>query len=90
MDISVTTSPTKEDLKTLSEGIGSYNQDYLADEVGFEKDTNFAVIAKDNEGKVLGGIRAKAFWNYCIIELLWLSPESRGLGLPLCQSSCHP
>lgn len=81
MDILVTTSPTKEDLKTLSEGIGSYNQDYLPDEVGFEKDTKFAVIAKDDNGKVLGGIRANAYWNYCIIELLWLSKESRGLGL---------
>jgi len=81
MEISVTTSPTKEDLKTLSEGIGSFNQDYLPDEVGFEKDTKFAVIAKDDNGKVIGGIRANAFWNYCIIELLWLSQESRGLGL---------
>ena len=81
MDILVTTSPTKEDLKTLSEGISSYNQDYLPDEVGFEKDTKFAVIAKDDNGKVLGGIRANAYWNYCIIELLWLSKESRGLGL---------
>ena len=81
MEISVTTSPTKEDLKTLSDGIGSYNQGYLPDEVGFEKDTKFAVIAKDDTGKVLGGIRANAFWNYCIIELLWLSKESRGLGL---------
>lgn len=81
MEISVTTSPAKDDLKTLSEGIGAFNQDYLPDEVGFEKDTNFAVIAKDDNGKVIGGIRAKAFWNYCIIELLWLSQESRGLGL---------
>ena len=81
MDISVTISPTKEELHALSEGIGAYNQNYLPDEIGFEKDTNFAVFAKDDKGKVLGGIRAKAFWNYCIIELLWLSEESRGLGL---------
>jgi len=81
MNISVTNSPTKEELATLSKGIGLFNQDYLPDEVGFEKDTKFAVIAKDNKGKIIGGIRATAFWNYCIIELLWLSKESRGLGL---------
>jgi GNAT superfamily N-acetyltransferase len=81
MGILVTTSPSKEDLKILSEGIGFYNQDYLSDEMGFEKDTKFAVIAKDDNSKVLGGIRANAYWNYCIIELLWLSKKSRGLGL---------
>lgn len=81
MNLVVTTSPTEEDLKALSVGIGSFNKDYLPDEVGFEKDTRFAVIAKDENGKVLGGIRANAFWNYCTIELLWLSKEIRGLGL---------
>jgi len=81
MEISVTFPPNKEDLKTLSKGIGSFNQDYLPDDVGFEKDTKFAVIAKNDKGKIIGGIRATAFWNYCIIELLWLSKESRGLGL---------
>jgi GNAT superfamily N-acetyltransferase len=81
MNLVVTTSPTQEDLKALSVGIGSYDKDYLPDEVGFEKDTKFAVIAKDANGKVLGGIRANAFWNYCTIELLWLSEETRGLGL---------
>tara|TARA_R110000744_G_scaffold22591_3_gene57716 strand:+ start:906 stop:1343 length:438 start_codon:yes stop_codon:yes gene_type:complete len=81
MNLVVTTSPTEDDLKALSVGIGSYNKDYLPDEVGFEKDTNFAVIAKDDNGIVLGGIRAKAFWNYCTIELLWLLKETRGLGL---------
>lgn len=81
MKIVVTTSPNKEDLKTLSKGIGSFNQGYLPDDVGFEKDTKFAVFAKDEQGKILGGIRANAFWNYCIIELLWLSKDSRGLGV---------
>jgi hypothetical protein len=69
MNISVTNSPTKEELATLSKGIGLFNQDYLPDEVGFEKDTKFAVIAKDNKGKIIGGIRATAFWNYCIIPI---------------------
>lgn len=80
MNITVTTTPNEEDLQTLSKGIGTFNQDYLPDEVGYEKDTRFAVLAKDEDGKVLGGIRANAFWNYCIIELLWLSKDCRGLG----------
>ena len=81
MQIEVTTTPSKEDLKTISEGIQSYNQEHLPDDVVFEPDTKFAVFAKDKNGKVQGGIRATAFWNYCIIELLWLAPTTRGLGV---------
>ncbi|WP_312553272.1 GNAT family N-acetyltransferase [Empedobacter brevis] len=81
MDIELTSTPKKEDLKAISEGIKSYNQNYLPDNVVFENDIRFAVFAKDKKGKVIGGIRACAFWNYCIIELLWLSEETRGLGI---------
>ena len=81
MNIEITSNPKKEDLKTISEGIQSYNQHYIPDDVVFEKDIKFVVFAKDNNGKVVGGIRACAFWNYCIIELLWLSEKTRGLGI---------
>ncbi|SEI88776.1 Acetyltransferase (GNAT) family protein [Myroides marinus] len=81
MDIELTCTPKKEDLKAISEGIKSYNQNYLQDNVVFENDLRFAVFAKDEKGKVIGGIRACAFWNYCIIELLWLSEKTRGLGI---------
>lgn len=81
MIIEVTSSPSKENLKTISEGIQIFNQAYIPDEVVFEEDTKFAVFAKDENGNVQGGIRASAFWNYCIIELLWLSPGTRGSGI---------
>lgn len=81
MTIEITSNPKEEDLSTISKGIKSYNQQYLPDHVVFENDTKFAVFAKDDDGKVLGGIRACAYWNYCILELLWLSKETRGLGV---------
>jgi GNAT superfamily N-acetyltransferase len=80
LKILVTETPSSEDLKTLSQGIKSYNQKHIPDEVVFEPDTRFVVLAKDDMGKVVGGIRANAYWNYCIIELLWLSEEVRGKG----------
>ena len=79
MHIEVTCSPSKEAL-ILSKGIQSFNQKHISDEVVFEEDTKFAVLAKDENGIVQGGIRATAFWNYCIIELLWLSEDTRGFG----------
>ncbi|WP_133407052.1 GNAT family N-acetyltransferase [Parashewanella tropica] len=78
MIIEVASSPSKEDLKTISEGIQSFNQQHMHDDVVFEPDTKFAVFARDEEGNVQGGIRAVAFWDYCLIELLWLSESTRG------------
>ncbi|GAA5442184.1 hypothetical protein Misp06_00353 [Microbulbifer sp. NBRC 101763] len=81
MNIEVTSTPQKEDLKFISEGIKKYNQKYIPDDVVFEEDTKFAVFAKSENGEIQGGIRATGFWNYCIIELLWLSEDTRGLGV---------
>jgi len=81
MDIELTSSPDPADLETISRGIKSYNQGYMPDEVVFEPDTKFAVFARNDDGKVVGGIRATAFWNYCIIELMWLADGARGQGL---------
>ncbi|WOT03983.1 hypothetical protein [Shewanella youngdeokensis] len=52
MKIEVTSSPLKKDLTTISEGIKSFNQEHLSDEVVFEPDTNFAVFAKDESGTI--------------------------------------
>ena len=81
MKIELAVSPDDADLKIINEGIKSYNQEYLPGEVVFEPDTRFAVFAKNSEGKVVGGIRANAFWNYCILELVWISKDARGLGV---------
>jgi len=81
MNIEVSTSPNKDDLEVISKGIQSFNQLHMPYHVVFESDIKFAAFAKDESGKVLGGIRATAFWNYCILELLWLSSETRGQGL---------
>jgi len=81
MIIEVSTSPDKSDLTIISQGIQSFNKQHISDNIVFEQDTKFAVFAKDEHGNVQGGIRATAFWNYCIIELLWLSAHVRGLGI---------
>ncbi len=81
MNIELTEHPNKADLKTISCGIQTYNQQHIPDDVVFEKDTCFAVFARNDNNQVVGGIRAVAFWNYCIIELLWLADETRGEGV---------
>ena len=81
MHIELSEIPNKTDLDILSQGIQSYNQHHITDDVVFEKDSRFSVFARDDNGNIIGGIRASGFWNYCIIELLWLSDETRGKGI---------
>jgi GNAT superfamily N-acetyltransferase len=81
MKIELAKSPSRDDLDTISQGIKSFNEEHMPDELVHEPDTRFAVFAKDERGNVVGGIRATAFWNYCIIELLWLSEATRGKGI---------
>lgn len=81
MNIELHDAPATDDLQIISQGIKAYNQAYLPDEVVFEPDTRFAVFARNGEGCIVGGIRANAYWNYCLIELLWLTAEVRGVGV---------
>ena len=81
MKVELSLSPAAEDLKTISKGIESFNENHMPKEVVYEPDLRFAVFARDESGKIIGGIRANAFWNYCIIELLWLSKAARGSGI---------
>ena len=53
----------------------------MPDEVVFEPDTKFSAFVRNENNAVVGGVRATAFWNYCIVELLWLSEEIRGSGI---------
>ena len=81
MKIELTLKPTKKDLEIISQGIKSFNQVRMPDEVVFEPDTKFSAFVRNENNAVVGGVRATAFWNYCIVELLWLSEEIRGSGI---------
>jgi GNAT superfamily N-acetyltransferase len=77
--------PDPNDLETISRGIKTFNRTHIPDEFVFEPDTRFVVFARNNNDEVVGGIRAVAFWNYCTLELVWLSDETwrQGVGSAL-------
>lgn len=81
MKIDVEVNPSKTDAAVLSEGIIAFNQQSIPDLEPNEAEQRFHVFAKNNDGKIQGGIRATCFWNTLHIELLWVSEESRGSGL---------
>lgn len=88
MNIEITTDPTPEDLEAISLGLQSFNAEYIGS-VAAEIDCKFAVFARSEEGEVVGGIRAVAFWDWLYIELLWVSKKHRhgGIGKQLLDSA---
>lgn len=80
MHIDVTTGPSVADLECISQGIQAFNRHAVLGIPEVADDLKFAVLAKDSDGKLVGGIRAKAFWGYLCIDLLWLSEAARGSG----------
>lgn len=81
MKIELTTTPTKEDAKTISEGIVNFNHATIKDLEPEDAEIKFSVFARDDDNQVIGGIRASAYWNTLHIELLWLSEATRGSGV---------
>lgn len=79
--VDVATDPVPADLATLSDGIQDFNRRTAPGLPEVADDLKFAVFARDATGKVVGGIRANAFWGYLNIELLWLDASARGCGV---------
>ncbi len=79
MKIEITEKADKNDLAIISKGLQSYNRKTLGKQTDGDV-LNFAVFARDDDGTIIGGVRAVAFWNWLTIDLLWLNDESRGLG----------
>lgn len=81
MKIEVTKTPEPADMDFLSQGIQAFNRQTVPGLPEVSQDLKFAVFARDEQGDLIGGIRANAFWGYLCIELLWLSEEARGNGI---------
>ena len=80
MNIEVTQNPDKGDLTTISRGLQSHNAKTLGG-VAVEDELKFAVFAKDAAGRVMGGVRAVASWNWMNIEVIWVDEQARGAGV---------
>lgn len=81
MKIELTTSASKEDAKTISQGIIEFNKKAIPDLEPNEAEVNFSVLARNDLNEVIGGIRCICYWNTLHIELLWLSEPCRGQGI---------
>ena len=45
------------------------------------EDIPFYAFARDDEGRVIGGIKSNIYWNGIEIDILWVDAEQRGRGI---------
>ncbi|MFK7805718.1 MAG: GNAT family N-acetyltransferase [Anaerolineae bacterium] len=81
MEFELTTSPTAEDSKTISQGLIDFNHAMVTDLEPQDAAIEFSIFARDKDQTIIGGLRATCFWNTLHLELVWVSDQARGNGL---------
>ncbi len=81
MPITLERNPPAEVATRLSQGIVEFNRHSIPDLEPNEAEVRFHVIAKDDDGDIIGGLRGACYWNTLHIELLWLADSARGGGI---------
>jgi len=67
----------EEEIRTLVEGIGDHARDAIGSS-GFEP---VAVLARNVDGDLIGGVTATINWSWLSVRLLWVAEPERGRGL---------
>jgi len=80
IQIDLTPHAAPEDAAALREGIVAFNHARVAGLEPIEAELRFFVFARNDQGAVVGGLRAACYWNTLHVELLWLSESLRGQG----------
>lgn len=78
MHIELTSNPDPVDVDRIQQGVQRYESSMVSQGSELEHQFDFAILARDDRGELLGGLRAHAFWNAMHIELLWVSERHRG------------
>jgi GNAT superfamily N-acetyltransferase len=77
MKIEVTEKVTQQDQEELWTGLRAFNNQFIDTSNWFE----LGVYARDEEGKMLGGLIGKRKGDWLCIDYLWVSETARGKGL---------
>ncbi|MCF6437019.1 GNAT family N-acetyltransferase [Pseudoalteromonas sp. MMG022] len=81
MKIELSTSPTAQQLDAINKGIATFNAQHMKCDGDFDLGFRFVITVQNVQGDIIGGLQASVIWSYCLLELLWLSEHTRGLGI---------
>ena len=68
------TDPPGDRLEPVSRGLDQYNRSVIGDYTY----SRIAVLAHDDEGRLVGGVYGDLLWDWLYIQTLWVDPGCRG------------
>lgn len=75
--IELTQSPTEEQRQAILQPLSEYNDA----QTGGSKSEPFALMVKDENGEILGGLYGRMIFRWMFIELLSVPEQGRGQGI---------
>ena len=81
INIEITQRVKAEDSETLEKGMRDFELSVFPDLPDESEDVKFHVFARNEQGDVIGGIKANVFWNGLEIEILWVASNHRRKGI---------
>jgi GNAT superfamily N-acetyltransferase len=75
--IELTASPSSEDLGVILKSLTAYNEA----EVGPADRIPLAVLIRDDDGEVIGGLSGYTSWGWLFTQLLFIPEQLRGQGM---------
>jgi GNAT superfamily N-acetyltransferase len=75
--IELTSSPSGEDLDVILKGLTAYNEA----EVGPAERIPLAILIRDDDGQVIGGLSGYTSWGWLFTQLLFIPEQLRGQGM---------
>jgi len=72
--------PSLENLSIVNQGLHAFNLAQLGEEI-ISIYFKVLVIAKDQEGSIIGGIHGELYWEWLHIDTLWVDEQYREQGI---------
>ena len=77
MALHISFDTDKEAVQALEDGLTAYNQAVIGPDV---ESGPFALIARDDAGKIVGGLSGRIYLDTLHVSILWLDEKLRGEG----------
>ena len=75
MNIEVTATPLEADEAYVIAQTRAYNESFMPNDV-----KTLCVFARSDDGKIVGGLTGKTYWNYLDVAFLWVDEKHRHSG----------
>lgn len=74
--LTIQISPAPEDIQAIEQGLLNYNRQFVEVE-GYQR---LAIILRDENNTLVGGLLGDVYWNWLHISVLWLDASVRRQG----------